>query len=430
MRRRLVLSAAAVTSMVVLAFLVPLALIVRDIVAERAVARARIEAESLAPAVAAGDAAELRDRVAEASTRLGYAVSVVLPGGATVGAVVPQDGALDRARRGGSFTDDVAGGIAVYAPVVGPDAIAVVRVVVPDAALRDGVHLTWAALAALGVLLTGVAVVVSDRLAVGVVRPVAALADTARRLERGELDARVDLAGPPEVAAVGNAINRLAVRVRELLDAERESAADLAHRLRTPMTALRLDAEGLADRDESARLTDDVDRLARAVDQVISDARRPSRVGVAAVADLRAVVEERVEFWAALAEDQGRPIGLTVDVHEAPVALPAADLTAAVDALLGNVFAHTPDDAGVQVLVRRAGSGLVEMVVDDDGPGLPADALERGVSGAGSSGLGMDIARRTAMAGGGGITVGRSPSGGGRVVLGFALAGGQSSSPP
>ena len=87
--------------------------------------------------------------------------------------------------------------------------------------------------------------VVADRLARSMTRPITELALTAERLGRGDLAARVEPAGPDEVREVGPALNRLAARISELLTRERESVADLSHRLRTPVTALRLDAEAL-----------------------------------------------------------------------------------------------------------------------------------------------------------------------------------------
>ena len=94
--------------------------------------------------------------------------------------------------------------------------------------------------------------VAADRVARGVVRPVADLAHTAERLGAGDLDARVEPAGPPEIVEVGHTLNRLAGRIVELLAAERELVADLSHRLRTPITALRLDAEALGPTSGSA----------------------------------------------------------------------------------------------------------------------------------------------------------------------------------
>jgi signal transduction histidine kinase len=98
------------------------------------------------------------------------------------------------------------------------------------------------------------------------------------------------------------------------------------------------------------------------------------------------------------------------------VRLAAGDLGAAVDALLGNAFAHTPDAAAVDVRVERQ-HGAVAVEVADRGPGLPSGALRRGHSGAGSTGLGLDIARRTAEASGGRLLLEPRPGGGARAVL-------------
>jgi signal transduction histidine kinase len=89
-----------------------------------------------------------------------------------------------------------------------------------------------------------------------------------------------------------------------------------------------------------------------------------------------------------------------------------------MDALLGNVFSHTPEGTAFAVTVSARAERGVRLVVEDSGPGFPAiDAVRRGTSGAGSTGLGLDIARRTARSSGGDLTVARSPDGGARVVV-------------
>ena len=74
-------------------------------------------------------------------------------------------------------------------------------------------------------------------------------AETAQQLSVGDTTARAPTDGPREVAEVGMALNRLADRIDELIAEERETVADLSHRLRTPLTTLRLDAEALRDPD-------------------------------------------------------------------------------------------------------------------------------------------------------------------------------------
>jgi signal transduction histidine kinase len=150
---------------------------------------------------------------------------------------------------------------------------------------------------------------------------------------------------------------------------------------------------------------------------VIRAARRPQREGRLPKCDATAVVRERVGFWSALTEEQERPS--RIDLPEAPVEVRAAaeDLAAAVDALLENVVAHTPEGTAFSVrLCARAGGGAA-LEVADDGPGIPETEPVRGRSDRGSTGLGLDIARRCAEASGGAMTIGRSPCGGALVTL-------------
>ena len=123
------------------------------------------------------------------------------------------------------------------------------------------------------------------------------------------------------------------------------------------------------------------------------------------------MVAERVHFWSVLAEEEGRAVSVHADGGPLPVRVPAGDLAAAVDALLGNVFSHTPEGTAFAVDVRPRDGGGAEVVVRDRGPGLTDDAVERGHSGGGSTGLGLDIARRTAEASGGNLRVESSGAG-------------------
>ena len=126
------------------------------------------------------------------------------------------------------------------------------------------------------------------------------------------------------------------------------------------------------------------------------------------------MVADRVAFWSVLAEDTDRDVRTDVAPGPLPVAVGRADLEALVDALLGNVFAHTPDGTAFAVQLGPRPGGGARLLVADAGPGLRggADVLRRGASGGGSTGLGLDIARRTAEQAGGGLTLGRSARGG------------------
>ena len=268
-------------------------------------------------------------------------------------------------------------------------------------------------------------VAVADQLARSVVRPIKALAHASDRLAAGDLSARATVAGPPEVRRAGAGLNRLAARIGELLAHERETVADLSHRLRTPLTALRIDAESLRDSAEMDRLLADVGAVERTVSGIIREARRPGGSGTVVSCDAAEVVAERAAFWWPLAEDQDR--WMTVEVAPGRCrSWSRDDLATCADILLENVFAHTPEGAGLAVRLSHRAGGGAWLVVTDDGPGFgDADPTQRGLSGGGSTGLGLDIARRIAEASGGTLAVGRSASGGGAVTLGLGAAAGR-----
>ncbi|MGY1603022.1 sensor histidine kinase [Geodermatophilus sp. SYSU D00815] len=405
MRRRITLLVAATTSVVLLAFLLPAASLVARVAEARALDSARQQLQFLVPSVGLDERPDVQSALAgtDGSGRL----AVRWPDGTWLGTVgrTPDDVTPQTATEVAS-----AEGTTLVQPVRRVEGTAVVEAFVPTAQLRAGVPRTWLVLAGLGLVLFLLALLVADRLARSLTRPVTDLAGVAHRLGSGDLSARVEPAGPPEVREVGTAVNRLAGRIGELLAAERESAADLAHRLRTPLTALRLDAEALPPADRE-RVLDDVDALARTVDEIISEARRPVREGLGATADVTTVVADRVAFWSVLAEEEGRALRLELPDAPLPVRVADRDLGAAVDALLGNVFAHTPDGTGFRVAVVARPDGGAELTVADSGPGLREESVERGRSGGGSTGLGLDIARRTAERSGGGLRVTSSPTG-------------------
>lgn len=414
--------ATAITTMVALAFVVPLGLLVRQLAEDRAMSEARQLAQLFAPSIATGDRAGITLALQTAAATSDEEVTVYPSDGESRGAPAPKDANVERAAAGEAFTVASEDGVALYTPLLeAGDGTAVVRVFVPREVLTAGVIESWAVLAGLGTVLVLVALMVSDRLARAVVAPTRDAAAAARALAEGDRTARAPVDGPPEIADVATALNTLADRIDALLLAEREAAADLSHRLRTPMTALRLDAEAVADPDARQRLTAGLDDLEREVDRVIRDARRPG-AQLGAVTDVGAVVRRRVEFWSALADEEGRPWSL--DVPDLPVLIGTDEdeFSAALDALLGNVLAHTPAGGGFRVELTVNDRTAV-CTVEDEGPGWPpGDLTERGTSGGGSTGLGLDIVRRTAERTGGELRLVPSPSGGARAELVLPLA--------
>lgn len=437
MRRRLMLTVAAAVSMVLLAMLVPVAILMRDLAGEDLLARAALEVQATESVVATGSKGTVGIYLERVNDDRGIRTTVLYPDGDAVGPDPGEDRRVLQARSTGlARVDDVDAGTQILVPVsLGASTASsaetpVVRVLVTGPGLDRRLLAGWTVLLVLGLALLAGALVLADRLGRSFTTPLGRLADYAGRLgspddrDRPRLPAPVEPGGPPEVRELAVTLNRLVERIGTLLERERATNADVAHRLRTPMTALRLRLEtaGAAPGDEErARLADDLDQLQQVVDRIVAEARRSEREGIVAVADARAVVAERVAFWSSLAEDEGRTLAFDDRLPGAGAVLVRAsadDLGAALDVLLDNAFSHTP--AGVEVRVRLdAGRDRVSIAVEDAGPGLPegVDARTRGFSGAGSTGLGLAIAERTAAEAGGELVLDRSDLGGALVRL-------------
>jgi signal transduction histidine kinase len=296
---------------------------------------------------------------------------------------------------------------------------ATVEVFVPDIA-PDSAELGLAALLlGAGALAAAAGAVVAARRVRPVVADLVDLAADAAAIGHDDPPPARRPMTVPETAALATALAEVTARFAEARGRERRLAADLSHRLRTPLTALALDAGTIGDgpaaervRKTIASLDSDVDALIRAAPTADGPAR----------CDVVEVVQRRMSFWSALAQHTGRSCVLTAQ-PPAVIALAEDDLAAVVDALLGNVFRYTADGTAFAVAVVRH-AGWVSLVVDDAGHGVadPATALSRGVSMGGGTGLGLAIARDAVEATGGTIHVERAALGGARIRLRFAEA--------
>jgi signal transduction histidine kinase len=434
MRWALVRVAVAVTAMVALAFLIPLALTVRETAHDKAFADAEQQASAMAPVLAVTTGADAL-RGALASTEAGARgdIAIHLPSGTVVGTSHANGAALTATvTHARSATTEAVGGYTVLQPVVlsgGP--VAVVEVYVPDSELNQGVGTAWLVLSGVALVLVLGSTLLADRLAARLVRAARHLADVARTLGSGDTSVRVTTQGPYELREAGQAFNTMAGRMEQMLAAERELAADLSHRLRTPLTALRLNAAALGNGVEADQTRQAVSRLEQEVDQIIRSARGQARSMGPARCDAGDVLRERLAFWSVLAEDQGRPWGFAGGERPAQVPVAATELAGVMDVLLGNVFRHTEERVrfSVTLLTER---GSVFIIVADGGAGIadPEAALRRGhgAGGRGSTGLGLDIVRRVAESAGGGVHIGRSRLGGAQVSVWFPVE--QAAPPP
>jgi methyl-accepting chemotaxis protein len=207
MRLRVILLVVATSSLVLVSFLVPLALVLRSFAANQAVSKATTQAQNLAPLVATLPTDTLRATVDQTNTDDGGStVTVFMPDGQEFGQPVPRSATVVKAAtRSSSFTTVGPAGAEVLAAVQGlptgtavqglPAGTAVIRIFVPNAVLRQGVARAWLLLGGLGLGLLALSVVVADQLARSLVRPIVNLAEASDLLATGDLTARLRAPG-------------------------------------------------------------------------------------------------------------------------------------------------------------------------------------------------------------------------------------------
>ena len=232
------------------------------------------------------------------------------------GEIDPDDPEVQRALGGEAFevVDDSGG--RVLLPVVNDKGTAVVRTSVSPDILHAGVTSAWLGIVVLGLLLLALAFATAAWQGRRLAEPLREVAGVAHEIRGGNLAARARVRGTEETRELARALNGLAERIRELLAAERAVVADLSHRLRTPVTALRLDAEAVDNRALARRLSDHIAVLQRSIDAIVREARRPVRTDLPEVGDFAATVRERTDFWQVLAEDQDRPTEISIPEGE------------------------------------------------------------------------------------------------------------------
>ncbi len=272
----------------------------------------------------------------------------------------------------------------------------------------------------------------------GVGAGLAPLGGVAREVARRAPDnlAHLDEASAPrEISPLIGALNALFDRLRTSLEQERRFTADAAHELRTPLAAVKtqaqvaLGATSDAERGRAlANVVSGTDRAARLVEQLLVLARLDPQTALPTgqTVDLRALAQQGVAEIAPAAAAKGVEAGLAPG-DAAPVAGDAVLLAVLLRNLLDNAVRYTSAGGEVEVSVRHAGGG-VSLTVVDNGPGIPE--AERGKvferfhrilgSGEDGSGLGLSIVRRIADLHRAGVSLDAGPGGRGlRVEVTF-----------
>jgi heavy metal sensor kinase len=255
-----------------------------------------------------------------------------------------------------------------------------------------------------------------------VLAPIGVMAETARKITAESLGARLPVDNPrDEFGQLAGVFNETLSRLQQAFAELQRFTADASHELRTPLTAMRsvgevalqrpLDAAGY--RDVIGSLLEEVDRLTRLVESLLTLTRAESgRIPFSReVVDLTALAGSVSDGLRVLAEEKEQALGV-VPAPRIDVACDPTILRQGLNNLLHNAIKYTPVGGAIRIAVKATPSGSAAVEVEDTGPGIAAAHRERIFErfyrvdrsrsrDGGGVGLGLAIARWAVEANGG-----------------------------
>jgi signal transduction histidine kinase len=438
MARRIVLTVLALIAAVLGVVAVPLGVITagqdRHDFQDETVAAAATLANVAEEHLGDGSTGLALDRTVRQLSRNGDLVSIFDSAGRRMAgtAVAPavSGSQLARTRAGRTAVYPADDRILVVAPVqrdFGSGSTATVALVRPTVAVDHRVAVLWGLIAAVATAGLLGAALVAVGLARWVSRPLSTLEEAAQLLGDGALDTRSSAdAGPREVRRLAANFNTMAARLEALVHGHQATMADVSHQLRTPLAALRLRLDLLAqDCDERvggelAGAQEEIARLSRLVNGMLAVARAENITAAPAHIAVDAVIRDRVAAWRPAAEE--RDVTLTAQ-DLAPVGARIGDGN--LEQILDNLLANALDavtSGGTIRITAAAAADRARIIVADDGPGMSQQQQRTAfrrftTSSANGTGLGLAIVDRLVVSSGGSAALSDTPGGGLTVTI-------------
>lgn len=267
-----------------------------------------------------------------------------------------------------------------------------------------------AVIGGVAVVLAGVATLMALRMSRRLTEPIADLVGRAERLDAGDLRTSGRRYDIEELDQLADSLDAAVRRVAELLAEERSLTLDASHQLKTPLTALSLRLEELAQwpddpsvREEAAAALIQVERLSGVVDGLLVDRRSPHRTGQRVL--LRTVIGQQLSEWRPAFDAVGRELAASVETDEG-TRVDSGPVGQVVASLIENSLLHGAGQTAIEV---RAPHGTIWIEVFDQGSGVSDDiaphVFDRDVSGGGGTGLGLAAAQDAAVSIGGRIAL-------------------------
>ncbi|MEU1518031.1 HAMP domain-containing sensor histidine kinase [Streptomyces sp. NPDC005811] len=439
MNRQLIRSYILLVAVAILLFTVPVAFTLTKQLRDDTELSVQREAATMALLLGAGDSISC-----EALAEVAKAYRKETPGHVQVtptGECAPdlprpaEDAALTRAMEKDEPTTDWGSdfiwGSRLKVTVPAADGAAAVRIVYSTSDMTRRLWSIWGFRAGLAVFVLAAAAAIGAYAARRITAPLRELNSMASKFSDGDLTARSPVTGPAETQTLARTLNQGAERLDTLVASQRIFVADASHQLRTPLTALRLSLDNIADgvddefvREDVEQATAEVVRMSRLVNGLLVLARAEAKVTAAEPLPLADIVAERLTVWRPAADERGVTIALRgsgVDDRPSVLASPG-HLDQVLDNVLSNALEVSPDGGTITVRLEP-GSGAREVVlsVADGGPGMSdaekSRAFDRfwrgqGLTGRSGSGLGLAVVKQLVTDDGGTVALTDAPGGG------------------
>ncbi len=257
---------------------------------------------------------------------------------------------------------------------------------------RDNMEPTYRSLYLLGaislLLLIGVAVG-SWWFSYSLTQPIKNLTVVAGRVSNGDLSSRAELTGPDELRQFASTFNQMASQLQNNMDGLKAFVANASHELRTPMTAIKLHVDALAEGAIAepevahhflAQLQDEIDRMSRTVNDLLDLSRIEANLGMVRLEELNLaqILLETRDFWRARSVQAGVDLRLSIPSPMTRINGNEDQLSRVFHNLVDNAIKHTPAGGWVEIcLFNLPQRGVIRVEVRDNGVGIPAENLHK-----------------------------------------------------
>jgi signal transduction histidine kinase len=308
----------------------------------------------------------------------------------------------------------------------GPGSAGVVVLARPTSAVDREAGVLWAVIATVAAAGLVAGALIAFALARWVSQPLVRLEATAQALGDGELGARAPAdGGPTEIRRLAANFNLMAARLEALVRGHQATMADVSHQLRTPLAALRLRLDLLAQESDNttaaelAGAQEEIARLSRMVNGLLAIARAENTETPQVSLPVDRLIRTRVAAWRPAADE--RAVTLATDLQPVSARMAEGHLEQILDNVIANALDVLPSGGSIRIGAAPAGS-MIKITVADDGPGMSQQqqkvAFRRfATSNGGGTGLGLAIVDRLTAASGGTAALADTPGGGLTVTI-------------